>query len=61
MPADNEIYNQPGDIWWDEHQPLHAICTSPNPARLQYFASVFAARGMDPAGKVMIDVGCGGA
>jgi SAM-dependent methyltransferase len=60
MPADNEIYNQPGDIWWDEHQPLHAICTSLNPARLQYFASVFAARGMDPAGKVMIDVGCGG-
>jgi 2-polyprenyl-6-hydroxyphenyl methylase/3-demethylubiquinone-9 3-methyltransferase len=60
MPADNEIYNQPGDIWWDEHQPLYAIRTSLNPARLQYFASVFAARGMDPAGKVMIDVGCGG-
>lgn len=60
MPADNEIYNQPGDIWWDEHQPLHAIRTSLNPARLEYFASVFAARGMDPAGKVIIDVGCGG-
>ena len=60
MPADNEIYNQPGDIWWDERQPLNAIRTSLNPARVQYFASAFAARGLDPAGKVIIDVGCGG-
>ena len=60
MPADNEIYDQPGDIWWDEHQPLNAIRTSLNPARLEYFASAFAARGVDPAGKVVIDVGCGG-
>jgi 2-polyprenyl-6-hydroxyphenyl methylase / 3-demethylubiquinone-9 3-methyltransferase len=60
MPADNEIYNQPGDIWWDERQPLHAIRTSLNPARMQYFTSVFAARGLDPAGKAIIDVGCGG-
>ena len=60
MPADNEIYNEPGDIWWDERQPLHAIRTSLNPARMQYFASVFSALGLDPAGKVIIDVGCGG-
>ena len=60
MPADNEIYNQPGDIWWDERQPLHAIRTALNPARLQYFASVFSARGLNPAGKIIIDIGCGG-
>ena len=60
MPADNEIYNQPGDIWWDENQPLHAIRTALNPARLEYFASAFAAQGTDPAGKVIVDVGCGG-
>src|SRR6202035_1379890 len=60
MPVDNEIYNQPGDIWWDEHQPLHAIRTSLNPARMEYFTSIFAARNLDPAGKVIIDVGCGG-
>jgi 2-polyprenyl-6-hydroxyphenyl methylase/3-demethylubiquinone-9 3-methyltransferase len=60
MPADNEIYNQPGDIWWDENQPLHAIRTALNPARLEYFAATFAATGFDPAGKVIIDVGCGG-
>ena len=60
MPADNEIYNQPGDIWWDERQPLNAIRTSLNPARMQYFGSVFSARGVDPGGKVIVDVGCGG-
>jgi 2-polyprenyl-6-hydroxyphenyl methylase / 3-demethylubiquinone-9 3-methyltransferase len=60
MPADNEIYNEPGDIWWDERQPLHAIRTSLNPVRLQYFGSVFSAWGLDPVGKVIIDVGCGG-
>jgi 2-polyprenyl-6-hydroxyphenyl methylase/3-demethylubiquinone-9 3-methyltransferase len=27
---------------------------------MQYFASVFAARGLDPVGKVIVDVGCGG-
>ena len=60
MPADNEIYDRPGDIWWDERQPLNAIRTALNPARLEYFARVFAALGLDPAGKVTVDVGCGG-
>ena len=60
MPADNEIYDQPGDIWWDEHQPLHALRSCLNPARMEYFAAAFAARGLDPAGKVIVDVGCGG-
>jgi len=60
MPVDNEIYNAPGDAWWDEHQPLHALRTFMNPARMQYFKNVFAERGLDPAGKVIIDVGCGG-
>ena len=60
MPVDNEIYNAPGDIWWDERQPLHAIRTSLNPARLTYFTDVFATQGLDPAGKVILDVGCGG-
>jgi hypothetical protein len=59
MPADNEIYNQPGDIWRDERRPLHAIRTSLNPTRLRYFASVFSARGLDPGGKVIIDGGGG--
>lgn len=60
MPVDNEIYDAPGDVWWDENQPLHTLRTFMNPARMQYFTSVFAAQGVDPAGKVIIDVGCGG-
>ncbi|HEX9041315.1 MAG TPA: bifunctional 2-polyprenyl-6-hydroxyphenol methylase/3-demethylubiquinol 3-O-methyltransferase UbiG [Trebonia sp.] len=60
MPVDNEIYNAPGDVWWDENQPLHALRTLMNPARMRYFTSVFSARGVDPAGKVIIDIGCGG-
>ena len=60
MPVDNEIYNAPGDVWWDENQPLHALRTFMNPARMQYFRTAFAKRGIDPAGKVVIDIGCGG-
>lgn len=39
MPVDNDIYNQTADIWWDEHQPLNAIRTAINPARIAYFAT----------------------
>ena len=60
MPADNELYDQPGDIWWAEDQPLNVLRTALNPARLSYFGSVFAARGIDPAGQLTVDVGCGG-
>jgi 2-polyprenyl-6-hydroxyphenyl methylase/3-demethylubiquinone-9 3-methyltransferase len=60
VPVDNEIYNAPGDIWWNENQPLYTLRTFMNPARMQYFTSVFAAQGVDPAGKVIIDIGCGG-
>jgi len=60
VPVDNEIYNAPGDIWWDEKQPLYTLRTMMNPGRMQYFASVFTERGLEVAGKVVIDVGCGG-
>jgi len=33
MPASNEIYDQPGDIWWDEDQPLSVIRTALNSPR----------------------------
>lgn len=60
MPVDNEIYNAPGDIWWDERQPLHAIRTTFNPARMEYLRRILADHLIDPAGKVIVDVGCGG-
>lgn len=60
MPADNEIYNRPGDIWWDEREPLNALRTAVNPARLDYLTRVLRALGVDPAGKTLVDIGCGG-
>jgi 2-polyprenyl-6-hydroxyphenyl methylase / 3-demethylubiquinone-9 3-methyltransferase len=60
VPVDNEIYNRPGDIWWDEHQPLNAIRTAINPARLDYFTRVLRDLGVDPSGKTVVDIGCGG-
>jgi 2-polyprenyl-6-hydroxyphenyl methylase / 3-demethylubiquinone-9 3-methyltransferase len=60
MPVDNEIYNRPGDIWWDEHQPLNAIRTAINPARIDYFTRVLRQLGIDPAGRTVVDIGCGG-
>jgi 2-polyprenyl-6-hydroxyphenyl methylase / 3-demethylubiquinone-9 3-methyltransferase len=60
MPADNTIYEQPGDIWWDERQPLHALRTCLNPVRMSYLRTVLAGRDIDPAGTVIVDVGCGG-
>lgn len=60
MPVDNEIYNKPGDIWWDEHQPLNTIRTALNPARLDYFGTVLRRLGVDVAGRTVLDIGCGG-
>jgi 2-polyprenyl-6-hydroxyphenyl methylase/3-demethylubiquinone-9 3-methyltransferase len=60
MPVDNNVYNAPGDIWWDEHQPLNSIRTAINPARLDYFTRVLGELGVDPAGKTVVDIGCGG-
>lgn len=60
MPVDNQIYNRPGDIWWDEHEPLNAIRTAINPVRLDYFTRVLRALGADPAGTTVVDIGCGG-
>jgi hypothetical protein len=39
---------------------LNAIRTAINPARLEYFAGVFRELGVDPAGKSVVDIGCGG-
>jgi 2-polyprenyl-6-hydroxyphenyl methylase/3-demethylubiquinone-9 3-methyltransferase len=60
MPVDNEIYNRSGDIWWDEQEPLSAIRTAINPARLDHFTRVLRELEVDPAGKTVVDIGCGG-
>jgi 2-polyprenyl-6-hydroxyphenyl methylase/3-demethylubiquinone-9 3-methyltransferase len=60
MPVNNEIYNQLGDIWWNERQPLNAIRTALNPARLACFIGVLSELGADAAGTVSVDIGCCG-
>lgn len=61
MPADNTIYNRPGDIWWDEDEPLSMLRTMLNPGRFGYFRRALTERlGLDPRGKATLDLGCGG-
>ena len=31
---DNSLYNEQGDIWWDENRILHLLKSSVNPAAL---------------------------
>jgi 2-polyprenyl-6-hydroxyphenyl methylase / 3-demethylubiquinone-9 3-methyltransferase len=61
VPIDNELYNAPGDIWWDDDQILSMLRTSLNPARFGYFREVLLERlRIDPSGKEALDIGCGG-
>ena len=61
MPVDNTVYDQPGDIWWDETAGLSMLRTALNPARFGYFRSVLTERlRTSPHGKATLDVGCGG-
>jgi 2-polyprenyl-6-hydroxyphenyl methylase/3-demethylubiquinone-9 3-methyltransferase len=57
----NAIYDQAGDIWWDEGSPLSCLHTALNPARFPYFrdALLHLDEG-EPSGKLALDVGCGG-
>jgi 2-polyprenyl-6-hydroxyphenyl methylase/3-demethylubiquinone-9 3-methyltransferase len=61
LPVDNALYNQPGDIWWDEAQPLSLLRGALNPARFGYFRYILTERlKLDPRGLRALDVGCGG-
>lgn len=61
MPVDNDLYNQPGDIWWEETGALALLRMALNPARFGYFRHVLTERlRLDPRGLRVLDVGCGG-
>jgi 2-polyprenyl-6-hydroxyphenyl methylase/3-demethylubiquinone-9 3-methyltransferase len=60
MPASNEIYDAPADIWWADDQPLSMIRTALNPVRLRYLKQVLGRSGAGAAGKTVADIGCGG-
>jgi 2-polyprenyl-6-hydroxyphenyl methylase/3-demethylubiquinone-9 3-methyltransferase len=60
VPASNDIYNALADIWWADDQPMSMIRTALNPVRLRYLKAVLGRCGVDPAGKTLADIGCGG-
>lgn len=61
MPVDNEFYNQPGDIWWDEREFLSTLRTMVNPARVRFFRDVLLHDlQLTLTGLRIADVGCGG-
>ncbi|HEU0027057.1 MAG TPA: bifunctional 2-polyprenyl-6-hydroxyphenol methylase/3-demethylubiquinol 3-O-methyltransferase UbiG [Ktedonobacterales bacterium] len=61
MPADNTLYQRPGDIWWDERETFSVLRTALNPARFGYFQRVLTERlSINPRDKAALDVGCGG-
>src|SRR5882724_5131713 len=61
MPIDNQLYDRPGDIWWDEREPLSMLRTMLNPVRFGFFRSVLMDQmRIDPIGRTALDVGCGG-
>ena len=60
MPVDNEMYKLAGDLWWDERQPLHFLRTGMNPPRLAYLDQILHRLGLEPAGRIAVDIGCGG-
>jgi 2-polyprenyl-6-hydroxyphenyl methylase/3-demethylubiquinone-9 3-methyltransferase len=60
MPVDNQIYDAPGDIWWDESQPLNSLRTAINPGRVGYLREVIDRAGLDPGSSEALEVGCAG-
>ena len=60
MPVDNAIYMAPGDIWWDESQPLSSLRTAINPGRIGYLRRILEETGYRTASARALDVGCGG-
>ena len=58
---DNALYNEPGDIWWDENRIMHLLKSSINPVRAGYFRRLLdQAFKLDYRGIQALDVGCGG-
>lgn len=61
MGVDNKIYDQQADTWWHEDGLLHFLKTAINPARFGYFRRILTQTlQIPPAGKSLLDVGCGG-
>ena len=61
MPVDNELYNHLSNTWWDENEALGILRSWFGPVRFGYFQQILIEeRRLDPQGKTVLDVGCGG-
>lgn len=61
MPVDNSLYDQAGDLWWDDTRPLATLRTMVNPGRVPYFRRILLTiMGLDPHVTRVLEVGCGG-
>jgi 2-polyprenyl-6-hydroxyphenyl methylase/3-demethylubiquinone-9 3-methyltransferase len=61
MPVDNQLYNRPGDIWWNEQEHFSMLRTMLNPVRFEFFRGVLMEQiSGDARGRSALDVGCGG-
>ncbi|HZF64827.1 MAG TPA: bifunctional 2-polyprenyl-6-hydroxyphenol methylase/3-demethylubiquinol 3-O-methyltransferase UbiG [Chitinophagaceae bacterium] len=57
---DNNVYNAEGDIWWNGNTVMHLLKTSINPWRVGYSSRIIKHVGINPIGKMALEVGCGG-
>ena len=57
----NEIYEKDGARWWDVDNSFYTLRQSVNPVRVSYARKhLLAGNGSGPAGRKVLEVGCGG-
>lgn len=58
---DNDIYDRQSDVWWSDSGFAALLEHISNPWPVPYFQRIIAGeRKIEPAGKRLLDVGCGG-
>jgi 2-polyprenyl-6-hydroxyphenyl methylase / 3-demethylubiquinone-9 3-methyltransferase len=60
VSVDNSIYDRWAADWWSDDGPAVVLRIAYNPARFGYLRRVIAAHGIDLAGAMVLEVGCGG-
>lgn len=56
----NDVYKQPGDIWWDPEQPMNLLQTVVNPGRVAFFREKVQELGLARGERTALEVGSGG-
>jgi 2-polyprenyl-6-hydroxyphenyl methylase/3-demethylubiquinone-9 3-methyltransferase len=61
VPIDNDVYNREAESWWSDDGFASLLKHVSNPWRIPYFRRTLTDElGIDPDGKRLLDVGCGG-